>query len=110
MFWKPGGVERLANGRHAAVHHVAGRHDVGAGTGVRDGGFGKPVRVVSLSTSPSDEAAVAVTGVFAVADVGDHQQLGMRALDGANGALRDAVWVVSARGQLVLRTLECRTE
>ena len=44
-----------------------------------------------------------VTGVFAIADVGDHQQIRQTPLDGADGPLHDAVVVVSTGGFLILR-------
>ena len=97
------GVQRPADGPHAAVHHVGGRHDVGARAGVRNGGLGQPLEGgVVIHVAVLDVAAVAVAGVFAIADVGDDQQaLGLPA-DGADGALHDAVVVVGAGGHLVL--------
>ena len=50
-----------------------------------------------------DEAAVAVAGVFAVADVGHDQQVGGFAADGADGALHDAIVVIGAGRHFVLR-------
>ena len=43
-----------------------------------------------------DDPAVAVIGVLAVAQVGDHQQLRQRVLDRARRALHDAVGIVVA--------------
>ena len=52
----------------------------------------------SLSTVPSavSTPAVAVVGVLAQADVGDHEQLGVRGLDRARGELHDALVVPGA--------------
>ena len=59
--------------------------------------------VASLSTSPLDEhAAVAVVGVLAQADVGDHHQVGQRLLDRAHRARHDAVVAVRLRAGRVL--------
>ncbi len=97
------GVQRLADGRHAAVHHVGRRHDVGAGAGVGKRGLGQPLQGgIVIHVAILDVAAVAVAGVLAIAHVGDHQQLGRLAADGADGALDDAIVVVGARGHFVL--------
>jgi hypothetical protein len=58
---KPALVERLANRRHAAVHHVRRRHDVGAGDRMRQRRPGQLVdsRVVDDLVS-LDDAAVTV--------------------------------------------------
>ena len=59
--------------------------------------------VRSLSTSPSaDEAAVAVRGVLAEADVGDHGQVRVRLLQRPHRHLHDALVVVGAGADLVL--------
>jgi hypothetical protein len=93
-FFEAVGVQSLADGAHAAVHHVGRGHDIGAGAGVRHGRAASQGRVVSLSTSPSsDKAAVPVAGVLAVADVGHDQQTGRLAAHGPDGALHDAVIV-----------------
>ena len=69
-----------ADGGDAAIHHVAGRDDVGAGAGKAGGGAGKQVEggvVVDFEAvcSFDHHAAVAVAGVFAEADVGDENEL-----------------------------------
>jgi hypothetical protein len=55
-----------------------------------------------------DHAAVAVVGVFAEADVGDHHQFGRRVLGSPHHARNEAVVVprVAARGILVVRDAE----
>ena len=60
--------------------------------------------VASLSTVAvgAHDAAVAVRGVLAQADVGDDEQVGVRLLDRARGELDDALVVVGARALLVL--------
>ena len=60
----------------------------------------------SLSTRPSrvEQAAVAVVGVLAEADVGHDEQLGVRLLDRARGELDDALVVVGAGALGVLRS------
>ena len=80
-----------------------GRHDVGAGAGVGKRGLGQPLeRGVVIHVVVFDETAVAVAGVFAIADVGDDQQLGGFAAHGADGVLHDAVVGVGAGGHFVL--------
>ena len=60
-------------------------------------------RVASLSTSPSAmHAAVAVVGVLAQADVGDHHQVGHRLLDRPHRLRHDAVVAIRLRAGGVL--------
>ena len=59
-------------------------------------------RVVVDAAVRVDEAAVAVVGVLAEADVGHDEQLGMRLLDRARRELDDALVVVGARALGVL--------
>ncbi len=67
-------VERLADGADAAVHHVRRRDDVGAGGGVRDGRSHELLdRRIVGDLVVDDDAAVAVVGVLAQADVGDDE-------------------------------------
>ena len=69
-------VERLADRRDAAVHHVRRRHEVGAGHRVRQRRLRqlRDGRVVEDLVA-LDDAAVAVRGVLAEADVGHHEQV-----------------------------------
>ena len=70
------GVERLADRAHAAVHHVGRRHDIGAGARMRQRAGRQPFeRGVVIHVAVHDLAAMPVAGVFAIADVGDHQQI-----------------------------------
>ena len=96
-------VELVADRADPAVHHVARRDGVGAGLGVGDRGLRKQLDgdvVVDLAVA--DEAAVAVRGVLAEADVGDHGQLRMGLLQRPHRHLDDALVVVGARPGLVL--------
>ena len=107
-----GGVERGADGFDAAVHHVGGGDDVGAGGGEGDGGAGEEweggvvVDVVvawifqaagwifgAAGAIVNDDAAVAVGGVLAEADVGDEDERVDRAggFEGAEGLLDDSL-------------------
>ena len=60
--------------------------------------------MASLSTvAVRDDAAVAVAGVLAEADVGDDEERGVGLLEGAHRLLDDAVGRVGLTGLLVLR-------
>ena len=96
-------VELVADRADPAVHHVAGRDHVGAGLGVGDRGLGEQLdRDVVVDLAVADEAAVAVRGVLAEADVGDHGQVRVGLLQRPDGHLDDALVVVGARARLVL--------
>ncbi len=96
-------VELVADRADPAVHHVAGRDRVGAGLGVGDRGFGQQLdRDVVVDLALADEAAVAVRGVLAEADVGDHGQVGVGLLERPHRHLHDALVVVGAGAGLVL--------
>ena len=97
-------VERGAQRPDAPVHHVARRHGVRAGLGLRDGGAGEQLErlvVVDHAVRPQ-HAAVAVARVLAQAEVGDHEQVRVRGLDRARGELDHALVVVGAGAELVL--------
>ena len=92
MCAEAGVVQRGADGGDAAVHHVGRGDDVGAGLGVGDGGAGEQRQrgvVVDLA-GRRDDAAVAVRGVLAEADVGDDDEAG----GGAASASRTARWTM----------------
>ena len=88
----------------AAVHHVARRDGVGARGGLGDGGAREQLerRVVVDDAVGAQHAAVAVARVLAQAQVGDHEQVGVGALDRARRELDDALVVPRARALLVL--------
>ncbi len=98
------GVQLGAQRADAAVHHVAGRHGVGARTRVRDGGLGQQLerQVVVHLAVVAHHAAVAVRGVLAQAHVGDHDELGVGVLERPDGQLDHALVVVGAGRALVL--------
>ena len=75
-------IQRASDRRDAAVHHVAGRHHVGAGCGVTDSGVGQQFhrRIVVHAAVGRQQAAVAVVGVFAQADIGDDHEIGIGVL------------------------------
>ena len=89
---KRGLVERLADGAHAAVHHVRGRDHVRAGLHVRDRGARQQLqRGIVADGAVLHHAAVAVARVLAQAHVGDHQQIRDAVLHRAHRLLHDAV-------------------
>ena len=97
-------VELEADRPDPAVHHVAGRDRVGAGLGVGDRGFRDQLDaevVLDLAVGVGD-AAVAVRGVLAEADVGDHGEVGVRVLQRPHRHLDDPLVVVGAGAVLVL--------
>ena len=80
--WRPRGRPSCRRARRCRLRRARARRAAAASHS----------SVESLSTSPFDDlAAVAVAGVFAVADVGDQQQFGQGALHRAHGPLHDAV-------------------
>ena len=110
-------VERRANRGDHAVQHPAGRDDVRARIGVRDGHLSQnrqrlvvehiafvQVQMSSRITPAVEQAAVAVVRIFAQTDVGDHDQFGQRPFDGGHGLLDD-----TGRGEVLQphRVLVC---
>ena len=80
-----------------------GRDGVGAGGRVGDGGLGQQLdRQVVVDGPLADDAAVAVRGVLAHADVGDHDEVGVGLLQRAHRHLDHALVVVGAGAELVL--------
>jgi hypothetical protein len=94
------------DGADAAVHHVAWGDEIGAGIGVADGGAGEEiergiVEDAGLRSALIDDAAMAVGGVFAEADVGDHEELGQGFFEELHGLLDDAVAMPCARSAVI---------
>ncbi len=96
-------VELVADRADPAVHHVAGRDRVGAGLGVGDRDLGQQLdRDVVVDLAVADEAAVAVRGVLAETNVGDHGQVRVGLLQRPHRHLHDSLVVVGAGARLVL--------
>ena len=71
------GIERFADGGDGVVHHAGGRDDIGTGAGVDDGLGAETLNggIVIDGTLRRERTAVAVVGVFAVAQVGDGEHV-----------------------------------
>ena len=107
---KPVAVQFHADGAHAAVHHVAGRHQVGAGLGVAGGGAGEQFqRGIVQDFAALHHAAMAVLHVFAQAHVGDDEQRRQFLFQQPHGLLDDAVFRVGAARPGRLFGRGCRT-
>ncbi len=99
-----GVVQAVADRRHLAVHHARRRHDISAGLGLGDGGAGvKLQRQVVVHHPAGKNAAVAVGGVFAQAQVRDDRQLRIL-LYGADGLLDNALGIPGLGAFFVLAT------
>jgi hypothetical protein len=97
-------VERQADRGDASVHHVARRDDVGAGIDVTECRADEQLdRLVVHHVSVADDAAVAVVGVLAEADVRHQDELRRRVAQRAEPALHDAVRIPGAAPLVVLR-------
>ena len=88
-------LEALADDADAAVHHVGGRNDVGAGSGLSeyllDEHFDR--LVVQDVAFFVDEAVLTVRGVRVKRNVGHHAELRIGGLEGLDGARDQAVGV-----------------
>src|SRR5262245_61852054 len=98
-FLKACGVEGGAHCGYPAVHHVGRGHDIGACAGMSDGALRQPfegfvVLDVAGWVTVEDSAAVAVSGVLTVADVGHYEEVRGFFFDSADGSLDYAVVVV----------------
>ena len=80
---RPSASSACADGADPPVHHVARRDDVDAGARLRDRRARQQLerRIVVDDAVGAQHAAVAVVGVLAQAQVGDHEQVRMRPLD-----------------------------
>ena len=85
-------IEHFSNCADAAVHHVRRRDNVGAGARVRKRLLRQNLECrVIRHFSVLDDAAVAVIGVFAQADVGNDQQFQIGLSNALDGALHHAL-------------------
>ena len=96
-------IQFLANGAHAAIHHVGRRNDVRAGFHLGQCGLGqKRQGGIIVDFTILDQPAMAVAGVFVQADIADDHQVRQGLLHRAHGALHDAVRIVCARAHFIL--------
>ncbi len=100
-------VQRTADRGHHAVHHPAGRHQIGPGLSVTDGlatqQFQRGVVVhIRSARRVGQHAAMTVVGIFTKADVGDDQQLGCGLFDGGQALLDNALVAVGVAAVGVL--------
>ena len=89
-------IERGPNSAYPAIHHVARSDNIRPGSGVADRGLhqqldGSVVQHVVMISFLGDDAAMSVRGVFAKADICDHDQIRCRLFDRANCLLHDSV-------------------
>ncbi len=104
-------VERAADGADAAVHHVRGRHQIGAGLGLRHRHARQDLeRGVVEDLAVLDQPVVAVGGVGIHRHVGDDEELGQRVLELAHRALEQAVGIGRLGREPVLARLGKRRE
>ncbi len=86
----------------ASVHHVRRRDHVGTSPRVRQCLFREEVqRGIVVHIAVDDDAAMAVVGVLAQADVSNEQQIGHAFLDGTHRLRDDPGVTVSARAHTV---------
>ena len=96
-------VEGRPDRRDLAVHHGGRRHDIRPGLGLADGCPGQQLHGgVVVHAAAGYDAAVAVAGVLAHADVADDDQPGLGLLDGADSLLDYAVFGVRPGAHIVL--------
>ena len=98
------GLESLADGADTAVHHVRGRHHVGARRRMGQRLLHQHVGgdVVEHVTRGVDDAVLAVGGVGVQSDVCHHAQLRHRVFQRPDGALHQAVGAERLLGQQAL--------
>ena len=105
-------VEGLPYGGDAPVHHVRGGYHVGPGARVGDGAPGEDRErgVVVHVAVPVEDPAMAVVGVLAEADVGDHKDAWNGILDSADRGLDDPLVGVCVFPQRVLLRRDAEKE
>ncbi len=85
------------------VHHVGRGNDVGTGHRLADRGAGKQAKRPIIVHLPADQnAAMPMVGVFAGADIRDHQDIRRVPFDGSNRLLHDPIGVVGAAARRIL--------
>ena len=103
MISQPSPSSAVRMRRHAPVHHVGGRDGVGARARVREGdACQQRQRGVVVDLAVVQDAAGAVRGVLAEADVGQDREPGRCVADRADRALHRASVVPGRRALLVL--------
>ena len=101
-----GRIKSFADGSNPAVHHVAGRNNIGTRIRMGHSSLGEPFQGcviidIAIHVASFDETAVAMTRVLAVTNIGDDKQSRNFSLHSTNGALRDAVIRVCSGGNFV---------
>ena len=97
-------VEHLSNRADTAIHHIRGRDDISAGARVRKRLLRQDSqRRVIRHFSVLHDAAVAMIGVFAQADVGDDEQFQVGLSNALDGALHNALRAERTCSARVLR-------
>ena len=100
----PFAVEQAAHGLHAPVHHVAGRHRIGAGPRVVERHLGERLHrgVVVDRAAWQDVAAMTMIGRATQADIGPDQKIRTGVLDGRDGLRGQPLRVERRAGASVL--------
>ena len=100
------GVERFADRADAAVHHIAGRHHVGADLRVRQRGFYQKidcliVEHMEMIAVDARHAAMSVAHVFTQTNIRDDDDFRTFLFDRSHRFLHDSIFGVSAGGLFV---------
>jgi hypothetical protein len=87
--------QRGANCANATVHHVAGRDDVHAGLGLRQGLLHEHFNggIVQDVAAVVKQSVLAVAGVGVECDIGHHAQLGKMFFQRTHHVWHQSVWV-----------------
>ena len=91
-----GGIESLADGFNASVHHVGGGDEIGAGLGGEDGHLHERFDgavIIHVGAGGVQDAVVAVGGVRVEGDVREDHRAGRLGLHFADGAVGEVRWV-----------------
>ena len=96
-------VKSFAESRDVAIHHVTRSHHVGTGSHLRNSGLcQKFKRWIVIHIAILDDAAMAMTHVFAKAHVRNHVQTRELFLDSTHGPLHNAILIISRSRHFVL--------